>query len=93
MRAHSNANNPISFIRLLHDSLDTRGWGPHLVTHDSFTPSAQGPLTTIPFRIKFFANPHPLTPIESNFCKKQGVGGSRGFLEPLRKNCWIGGLL
>jgi hypothetical protein len=93
MRAHSNVSNPISFMRLLHDSLDTRGWGPHLVTHHSFTPSAQGPLTTIPFRITFFAHPHPLTPIESHSCKKQGVGVSRGSLDPLRKNCWIGGLL
>jgi hypothetical protein len=93
MCTHSNASNPIPFIRLLHDSLDSPGWGPHLVTHHSFTPSAQGPLTTIPFRIKFFAHTHPLTPIESNSCKKQGVGVSRGSLDPLRKNCWIGALL
>jgi hypothetical protein len=32
------------------------------------------PLTTIPFRIKFFAYPHPLTPIESHSCKNRGEG-------------------
>jgi hypothetical protein len=30
---------------------------------------------TIPLRITFFADPHHLTPIESNFYKKQGGGG------------------
>jgi hypothetical protein len=33
------------------------------------------PLTTIPFRITFFAYPHPLTPIESHSCKNRGEGG------------------
>jgi hypothetical protein len=31
-------------------------------------------LTTIPFRITFFAYPHPLTPIESHSCKNRGEG-------------------
>jgi hypothetical protein len=31
-------------------------------------------VATIPFRITFFAHPHPLTPIESYSCKKQGGG-------------------
>ena len=31
----------------------------------------------IPFRITSFADPHPLTPIESHLCKKQGRGWGR----------------
>jgi hypothetical protein len=45
---------------------------PTLATHHS-------PLTTIPFRITSFACPHPLTPIESYSCKKQGGGGPLQF--------------
>jgi hypothetical protein len=30
--------------------------------------------SVIPFRITSFADPHPLTPIESHLCKKQGRG-------------------
>jgi hypothetical protein len=33
------------------------------------------PFTTNPHRITSFAYPHPLTPIESHSCKKQGGGG------------------
>jgi hypothetical protein len=46
-----------------------------LATHHS-------PLVTIPFRITFFAHPHPLTPIESYSYKKEGRGWVPGHLAP-----------
>src|SRR6185437_9901775 len=35
------------------------------------------PLRSIPFRITSFADPCPLTPVESHLCKKQGGGVSQ----------------
>ena len=35
------------------------------------------PHAAIPFRMTFFAHPHPLTPIESYSCKNRGEGGTR----------------
>jgi hypothetical protein len=49
--------------------------GSSLATHHS-------PLATIPFRITFFADPHPLTPIESYSYKKQGRGWGPRQLTP-----------
>jgi hypothetical protein len=39
-----------------------------------FLATRHSPLATIPFRVSSFANPHPLTLIESHLYKKQGRG-------------------
>ncbi len=41
-------------------------------------------LATIPFRITFFARPHPLTPIESYSYKKQGRGWEPQHFVPIQ---------
>ena len=79
------SGNPIPFIGLLHSSLDTPGVGVQLwliVRHAALTYTAcpekrrgASRSATIPFRIIFFAHPHPLTPIESYSCKKHRGGG------------------
>jgi hypothetical protein len=40
--AHSNVRNPNPLMRLLHDSLDTRGGGPYPTTRHTFAPSHDG---------------------------------------------------
>jgi hypothetical protein len=86
LRTHSKARKPIPFIGLIHGSLDTQGWvqGALPPMHRCFTPSFEGILAdragrraaTIPFRITSFADPHPLTLIESHSYKKQGGASS-----------------
>jgi hypothetical protein len=51
---------------------------PRYLTHSDplaqISSDCQCPTDAIPFRIKSFAHPHHLTPIESYSCKKQGRG-------------------
>jgi hypothetical protein len=75
---HSKTCKPIPFRGLHHDSLNIRTWGSLPLAHRSFTPSLERVIdyrvalqtTTIPFRITSFADPHPLTLIESHSYKK-----------------------
>jgi hypothetical protein len=84
LRTRRNARNPNPIMRLLHNLRTPPGWGSLLASHHSpvlseveraLVYASSSPMATIPFRIIFFVHPHPLTPIESYSCKKQGGGG------------------
>ncbi len=68
----------INSLRTLSQS--TRGGIPSPKVFSHFFPilvTRHCSLATIPFRITFFADPHPLTPIESHSYKKHRGGGYR----------------
>jgi hypothetical protein len=75
LRTHSNASKPIPFIGLLHRSRHTPGWGSYPAAHHSSSVYPESSRkATIPFRIKFFAHPHHLTPSNQILTKTPGVG-------------------